>query len=86
MKMYDQIVSKPEATDRQKDDEEKGRSTEMTNAMMIRVLPPRQTPAQTARVRARRRRALVNTLLEAFATVGLGACFILCALAVLCVL
>lgn len=86
MKMYDQIVSKAEATDKQNDDEEKGRSTEMTNAMTIRVLPPQQSPAQAARARARRRRALVNTLLEALATVGLGACFILCALAVLCVL
>ncbi len=55
----------------------------MTNAMTIRVLPPRQTPEQAARARARRRRALVNTLLEALATLGLGACFILCAVAVL---
>ena len=57
----------------------------MTNTMTIRVQPPRQTPKQTARVRARRRRALVNTILEALATVGLGLCFILCAVMVLCV-
>ena len=57
----------------------------MTNTMTIRVLPIRQTPEQAARARARRRRALVNTLLEALATVGLGLCFILCAVMVLCV-
>ena len=57
----------------------------MTNTMTIRVLPPRQTPEQTVRARARRRRALVNTLLEALATLGLGVCFILCAVMLLCV-
>ena len=57
----------------------------MTNTMTIRTLPPRQTPEQAARARARRRRALVNTILEALATVGLGLCFILCAVMVLCV-
>ena len=57
----------------------------MTNTMTIRVLPPQPTPEQAARARARRRRALFNTLLEALVTVGLGACFILCAVAVMCV-
>ena len=57
----------------------------MTNTMTIRVLPPRQTPEQAARARARRRRALVNTIFEALATVGLGVCFILCAVMLLCV-
>ncbi len=58
----------------------------MTNTATIRVLPQRQSPEQAARARARRRRALANTLLEALATVGLGACFILCAVVVMCVL
>lgn len=35
--------------------------------------------------RARRRRALWNTVLEALATMGMGACIILCAVALLCV-
>jgi hypothetical protein len=56
----------------------------MTNTMTIRVLPPRQTPEQAARARARRRKALFDTLLEALSTVGLGACFILCAVVVIC--
>lgn len=56
----------------------------MTNAMTIRVLPQPQTPEQAARARARRRKVLVNTLLEALTTVGLGACFILCAVCILC--
>ena len=57
----------------------------MTNTMTIRVLPAKQNPEQSARNRARRRRALVNTLLEALATVGLGACFILCAVMLMCI-
>lgn len=56
----------------------------MTNSMTIRVLPPRQTPEQAARARARRRRVFFNTLLEALATLGLGACFILCAVMLMC--
>ena len=56
----------------------------MTNTMTIRVLPP-LSPEQAARLRARRRKRLLNTLLEALTTVGLGACFILCAVMLLCV-
>ena len=65
----------------------------MTNAMMnpmgrapmIRVLPPLSRAEQAARRRARRRKALWNTILEALTTMGLGVCIILCAVAVVCV-
>ncbi len=57
----------------------------MTNTMTIRRLPAKPDAKQAARVRARRRRALRNTLLEALTTIGLGACFILCAILVMCV-
>ena len=65
----------------------------MTNAMMnpmgrapmIRVLPPCSRPELAARRRARRRRALWNTILEALATLGLGAAMFLCAVMILCV-
>lgn len=56
----------------------------MTRASVIRMLPP-VTPERARRIRARRRRALVNTLLEALTTIGLGVCFILCAVMVMCV-
>ena len=52
------------------------------NGAAIRMLP-QLSPERAARLRARRRRALVNTLLEALATIGLGACFILCAVMIL---
>ncbi len=61
----------------------------MTNTMTmqptIRLLPPRPTPEQLARRRAKRRKALRNTILEALATIGLGTCFILCAVMLVCV-
>lgn len=57
----------------------------MTNTMTIRVLPAQQSREQIARRRTRRRKAIANTLLEAFATVGLGVCFILCAVLIVCV-
>ena len=53
--------------------------------MTIRRLPVKPDAKQTARIRARRRRALRDTLLEALTTIGLGACFILCAILVMCV-
>lgn len=55
----------------------------MTGRMTIRMLPAPRTPEQAARDRARRRRALANTLLEALATIGLGASFILCAVMIM---
>ena len=55
----------------------------MQKPAAIRVLPAPLTPAQAARLRARRRRALLNTLLEALTTMGLGACFILCAVMIM---
>ena len=58
----------------------------MTSTMTIRTLPPRQTPAQAARRRARHRKMLLNTLMEALTTIGLGLCFILCAVAMLCLI
>lgn len=57
----------------------------MTKSNVIRIVPAPLTPAQAARRRARRRRVLLNTLAEAMATIGLGACFLLCAVMVLCV-
>ena len=57
----------------------------MTNTMTIRMLPAAPRAEQLARRRAKRRKALLNTLLEALATIGLGACFVLCAVLVLCV-
>ena len=57
----------------------------MTGSMTIRMLPALPPPAQAARERTRRRRALANTLLEALATIGLGATFILCAVMILCI-
>ncbi len=64
----------------------------MTNTMTkpmprtpaIRILPPAAQPARSARARARRRRAILNTLGEALFTIGLGACFILCAVMMMC--
>ena len=56
----------------------------MTNTSAIRMLSAPASPAGAARLRARRRRAFWNTILEGLATIGLGACFILCAVAVLC--
>ena len=55
----------------------------MTRASVIRMLPP-LSPERAARLRARRRKALANTLLEALTTIGLGACFVLCAVMVMC--
>jgi hypothetical protein len=52
---------------------------------MIRVLPQLSRAEQAARRRARRRKALWNTILEALTTMGLGVCIILCAVAVVCV-
>ncbi|MBR4194826.1 MAG: hypothetical protein IKQ54_10920 [Oscillospiraceae bacterium] len=61
----------------------------MTNALTrqpaIRMLPPRPTPEQLVRRQARRRKAIRNTILEALATIGLGTCFILCAVMLICV-
>ena len=57
----------------------------MTSTAAIRTLSPRMTPARAARIRARRRQALLNTLLEALTTIGLGVCFVLCAVAIVCV-
>ena len=48
------------------------------------VRPPVGRAVREAIRRRRRRRALVNTLMEAFATIGLGACFVLCAIMALC--
>ena len=50
----------------------------------IRVLPPLESPEQAARRRAKRWKALRNTILEALTTIGLGTCFILCAVMLLC--
>lgn len=58
-------------------------SKPINNHAAIRMLPP-LSPERAARLRARRRRALANTLLEALATIGLGACFVLCAVMVMC--
>ena len=57
----------------------------MTDTMTIRRLPVKPDARQAARIRARRRRVLRDTLLEALSTIGLGACFILCAILVMCV-
>lgn len=61
----------------------------MTNTMTmkpaIRMLPPLTAPERKALRRARRRRAICNTILEALTTIGLGACFILCAVMIICV-
>lgn len=57
----------------------------MTKTVTIRKLPVRANPVPAEQRRARRRQAMWNTLLEALATIGLGACFILCAVMVLCV-
>ena len=51
----------------------------------FQALPQRLTPARAARLRARRRRMLLNTLLEALTTIGLGLCFVLCAVLFVCV-
>ena len=53
----------------------------MTNTMTMpmRRTPCRIDPRQESRRRARRRRARWNTILEGLATIGLGVCFILCA-------
>ena len=52
---------------------------------LIRVLPQSGREEMAARCRARRRKAMWNTILEALTTMGLGACIILCAEAVICV-
>ena len=57
----------------------------MTSTNVIRIVPAPLTPTKLARRRARRRKALLNTLMEAMATIGLGVCFVLCAVMVLCV-
>lgn len=51
----------------------------------IRVLPPLTRAEREALRKARRRRILWNTVLEAMTTIGLGMGFILCAVAVMCV-
>ena len=56
----------------------------MTNTNVIRMVPAPAARRLAARRRARRRRALWNMLLEALTTIGLGACYILCAVMVLC--
>lgn len=57
----------------------------MTAKPAIRMLPPLSHEERQARRRARRRRAIRNTILEALSTIGLGTCFILCAVMLLCV-
>lgn len=57
----------------------------MTAKPAIRMLPPLSQEERQARRRARRRRAIRNTILEALRTIGLGTCFILCAVMLLCV-
>ena len=51
----------------------------MTNTMTMprRAHDCRMDPRREARRRARRRQERWNTILEAFATIGLGVCFIL---------
>lgn len=56
----------------------------MTNTMTIRTMPVERDARRAASRRARRRRMLVNTVLEGLATIGLGTCFILCAVLIIC--
>lgn len=63
----------------------------MTNAMtMTSPAPlrvhPRMSPARREQLRRRRRRkALMEFLLDGLATIGISACFVLCAVMLLCV-
>ena len=61
----------------------------MTNTMTadhIRIVPaPRRlSPRQAEALRRRKRKALWNTLGEILTTAGLAACFLLCAVLLLC--
>ncbi len=62
-------------------------TNEMTYPMggrrAIRLLPPPVRREREACRRSRRRKELWNTVLEALSTLGLAACFILCAAALL---
>ncbi len=57
----------------------------MQGSAAIRVLPQLTGAERSARRKARRRKILWNTILEALTTIGLGLCIILCAVAVVCV-
>ena len=76
--MYDSL--------RKQKTEGKTMTNTMTKTMPIRMLPPLNPEELKARRRAHRRRAVWNTLLEALTTIGLGTCFVFCAVMVLCVL
>lgn len=60
-------------------------SNQMQGHTAIRVLPPVSRAEREAARRARKRQALLNTVLEALASFGVFACMILCAVAILCV-
>lgn len=57
----------------------------MTNTMTVRRKALPAACSRTARRRIRRRKIILNTVLEGLTTIGLGVCFILCAVMVLCV-
>ncbi|MBQ1678825.1 MAG: hypothetical protein II062_04770 [Oscillospiraceae bacterium] len=56
----------------------------MTGRSAIRMLPPLSEAERLKLRHASRRRAIRNTILEALSTIGLGTCFILCAVMLLC--
>ena len=56
----------------------------MQNPAHLYVRPRMDRAVREAIMRRRRRKAMMNTLLEGLATIGLSASFVLCAVMVLC--